>query len=59
MAGVRPHFLSRFKKSHDGFSRQLAQCEVSTNGAREGAEPRVAPLRATQQPKSAGNGAFQ
>src|ERR1700675_2347168 len=40
MAGLQPHFLSRTKKSHDGFSRQLAQCEVSTNGAREGAEPR-------------------
>src|ERR1700730_6705804 len=40
MVRSRPHFLSRFKKSHDGFSRQLAQCEVSTNGAREGAEPR-------------------
>jgi hypothetical protein len=40
MVGFQPHLLSTFKKSHDGFSRQLAQCEVSTNGAREGAEPR-------------------
>src|SRR5258708_31771398 len=40
MVGLQTHFLSRSKKSHDGFSRQLAQCEVSTNGAREGAEPR-------------------
>jgi hypothetical protein len=42
------HF-SQFKKSHDGFARWFAQCEVSTTGAWEGwsrQKSTPAPLRA-------------